>query len=403
MILEGACFVAPQPDRGFELESVIPCVFQRLPHHHIVPHQSDSLGISRSVHSVTCVQPSATMGGKKRKHPDLEELLDRPWCYYCEREFEDLKLLISHQKAKHFRCDRCGKRLNTAGGLSVHMNQVHKENLSNVENALPNRQGLDIEIFGMEGIPEDIQNQHKERIRENFFRDQQQRYAATGNPPPGQSGVQGVTKKIKIETAEELKARLAAHRARKLAAANGNPAVPVDGQSPSQITSPFPAPQAGYPYPPASVPGVPGVPAVPGFSPSQAYPPVYPSGPSPPPGAPGAFNLPARPPSNTLPASTLPQRPGYYQNAPGAPATGYPAGASTVDELVSGGARQADVIDQMIRMAEAGVKPAQGAPEQAAAQKKGKKDKARMVYDDQETSPEEKMALLPRYRVPIVA
>jgi hypothetical protein len=75
------------------------------------------------------------MGKKKRGHPDVEELLSRPWCYYCtfktammlsvdprsneklgEREFEDLKLLISHQKAKHFKCDRCGKRLNTAGG-----------------------------------------------------------------------------------------------------------------------------------------------------------------------------------------------------------------------------------------------------------------------------------------------
>jgi hypothetical protein len=34
-----------------------------------------------------------------------------------ERDFEDLKLLISHQKAKHFKCDRCGRRLNTAGGV----------------------------------------------------------------------------------------------------------------------------------------------------------------------------------------------------------------------------------------------------------------------------------------------
>lgn len=33
-----------------------------------------------------------------------------------ERDFEDLKLLISHQKAKHFKCDECGRRLNTAGG-----------------------------------------------------------------------------------------------------------------------------------------------------------------------------------------------------------------------------------------------------------------------------------------------
>lgn len=38
-----------------------------------------------------------------------------------ERDFEDLKLLISHQKAKHFKCDRCGRRLNTAGGKESHL------------------------------------------------------------------------------------------------------------------------------------------------------------------------------------------------------------------------------------------------------------------------------------------
>jgi hypothetical protein len=38
-------------------------------------------------------------------------------CAPGERDFEDLKLLISHQKAKHFKCDRCGRRLNTAGGM----------------------------------------------------------------------------------------------------------------------------------------------------------------------------------------------------------------------------------------------------------------------------------------------
>jgi len=59
------------------------------------------------------------MGKKKRGHPDVEELLSRAWCYYCERDFEDLKLLISHQKAKHFKCETCGRRLNTAGGTSI--------------------------------------------------------------------------------------------------------------------------------------------------------------------------------------------------------------------------------------------------------------------------------------------
>lgn len=56
------------------------------------------------------------MGKAKRKHPDIEEILARPWCYYCERDFDDLKILINHQKAKHFKCERCGRRLNTAGG-----------------------------------------------------------------------------------------------------------------------------------------------------------------------------------------------------------------------------------------------------------------------------------------------
>lgn len=36
-----------------------------------------------------------------------------------ERDFDDLKILISHQKAKHFKCERCGRRLNTAGGKQI--------------------------------------------------------------------------------------------------------------------------------------------------------------------------------------------------------------------------------------------------------------------------------------------
>ena len=59
------------------------------------------------------------MTKKKRNHPDVDEVLSRPWCYYCERDFDDLKILINHQKAKHFKCERCGRRLNTAGGKFV--------------------------------------------------------------------------------------------------------------------------------------------------------------------------------------------------------------------------------------------------------------------------------------------
>ena len=35
-------------------------------------------------------------------------------------------VLMQHQKAKHFKCKMCPRRLNTAGGLAVHIQQVHK-------------------------------------------------------------------------------------------------------------------------------------------------------------------------------------------------------------------------------------------------------------------------------------
>ena len=177
------------------------------------------------------------MTKKKRNHPDVEEILARPWCYYCERDFDDLKILINHQKAKHFKCERCGRRLNTAGGLSVHMSQVHKENLSAVDNALPNRAGLDIEIFGMEGIPDDIVQAHTQRVLQNFHQAEAERRQASGNQGPGAAG--GQTKKPKFESPAELKKRLAEHKAAKLAAeANGGSsgsATPVGaGQAPGQ-------------------------------------------------------------------------------------------------------------------------------------------------------------------------
>ncbi|KAI1170674.1 hypothetical protein F4777DRAFT_583673 [Nemania sp. FL0916] len=324
------------------------------------------------------------MGGKKRKHPDVEELLNRPWCYYCERDFEDLKLLISHQKAKHFKCDRCGRRLNTAGGLSVHMNQVHKESLSSVENALPNRQGLDVEIFGMEGIPEDIVQQHNQRIIQNFYQAQAERYAATGNPPPGQNDKRPA-KKVKHESADEIKKRLADHRARIAAQKGANGGAPThtppqglpDGHSPGQSASPG---AFNSPFHPPTGQQYPGYPNQQQQYPHGGYPPS---------------NLPSRPGSNVPATSGLPPRPGQPNYAP-------PAEESAVAP------QPGDDIDQLIRMAEAGIKPplrksetpAAAAEEAAApAEKKSKKDKdknVQMMYED-ELSPEERMAMMPRY------
>ncbi|KAK0518748.1 hypothetical protein OC834_007618 [Tilletia horrida] len=88
--------------------------------------------------------------GKKRKRQPANEA----WCWYCDREFEDEKVLLQHQKAKHYRCPHCPRRLNTAGGLAVHITQVHKLEPDRLTNTLPGRDTFDVEIFGMTGIPE---------------------------------------------------------------------------------------------------------------------------------------------------------------------------------------------------------------------------------------------------------
>lgn len=112
---------------------------------------------------------------------------------------------------------------------------------------------------------------------------------------------------------------------------------------------------------------------------------------------------------------------------------GYNPNASSVDDLISGAAREPDDIDEIIRMAEAGIKPPKKtdlqvqpvstaapasitlaptvstpqptitpeATEKAEpAEKKPKKDKdknTKMIYSDNEVSPEEKLAKMPRY------
>ncbi|KAH7288622.1 hypothetical protein KP509_31G034100 [Ceratopteris richardii] len=94
------------------------------------------------------------MGKKKKKAPP------KVWCFYCDREFDDEKILIQHQKAKHFKCIVCHKKLSTAGGLVIHVLQVHKQTITKVPNAKPQRESTELEIFGMEGIPPDILAAH---------------------------------------------------------------------------------------------------------------------------------------------------------------------------------------------------------------------------------------------------
>ncbi|KAI9821085.1 MAG: hypothetical protein M1827_003819 [Pycnora praestabilis] len=465
------------------------------------------------------------MGKKKRGHPDVEEILSRPWCYYCERDFDDLKILISHQKAKHFKCDKCGRRLNTAGGLSVHLNQVHKETLTTVENALPNRNGLDVEIFGMEGIPEDVVGAHNQRVLSQFHQAEAERRAATGNPAPGTAGGSG-PKKPKFESPSELKKRLAEHKAKKAAeqaagissgdatpigagqetqspalnqspgAFAGSPQYPPQHQHQQQLYGGPPSSYSSFPqsYGQQNTPfqqpqfpqnqqgfGSPGMPQFPlsgqQFSSVQQYPtpggqpfPPHSQGGPPMPYGASSPSLPfqqhyQQPPrvhtppqhNNSLPtrpgnlplAPGLPQRPSFgapsvnaFQmqqmhqgQVPGPPNPGFNYAANAThepqgqfqqggwngegmqtstrtqglpssDSPVNGAAdvtlANAESLDDLVSGA---AKAAVPAPEPAAemtTEKKNKKDKekdknTKLVYSDNEVSPEEKMANLPRY------
>lgn len=116
------------------------------------------------------------------------------------------------------------------------MNQVHKETLTSVENALPNRQGLEVEIFGMEGIPDDILQAHNQRVMQQYYEAAAERRAKSGNPMPGEAPKR---KKIKYETAEELRARFTEWRARKLAGTLDEPMGNTQ-DTPPAVNSPAP-------------------------------------------------------------------------------------------------------------------------------------------------------------------
>lgn len=202
-----------------------------LHHHHtlffsLADHTALTLRFETSQHlDLVLVSTAHTKMGKKRKNvPSLQDLLDRPICYYCERDFEDMSYLVDHMKAKHYKCGRCSRRLTTAGGLGVHMKQVHKEELTKIDNAMKEREKPDVEIFGMEGFPPKLLESIKTRITNEFFKDEQRQRQETGNPPRGTQPV--ASNPQKQESIEEMKARLAERKAQraaeKAAAANGS-------------------------------------------------------------------------------------------------------------------------------------------------------------------------------------
>eukprot|EP01083_Nonionella_stella_P030869 84592_1 len=90
--------------------------------------------------------------GRKKKRDQKRTI----FCYYCDQTYKEEKTLIQHQRAKHFKCNECGKRLGSAPGMHIHMYQVHKRTPDKVPHALKGRDAFDLDIHGMVNVPEEI-------------------------------------------------------------------------------------------------------------------------------------------------------------------------------------------------------------------------------------------------------
>lgn len=91
----------------------------------------------------------------------------------------------------------------------------------------------------MEGIPEDIHRDHYQKVTTQYWEKQAEWRAATGNNPNSSyNNAQQATgpKKPKFSSKEELKEKLAAHKARKAAgeiAPSNAPGSPMQVDNPS--------------------------------------------------------------------------------------------------------------------------------------------------------------------------
>lgn len=184
----------------------------------------------------------------------------------------------------------------------MHIQQVHKlepENLPRIDNALPGRDGYEVEIFGMEGIPAPDVADYKRRKEIELG-------LSAGSISQPQA------KRPKIEnralTEEELKAQLEAHKAL-MGANDGSSSVPMADSSTGGV---YGAPAQAYAVPPP----------IPGLAPGMMPPPFFPGGP--PPGFPGQPPFPPFPgmgfPPGPPPGFPLP--PGF---PPGGPPPGVPS------------------------------------------------------------------------------
>eukprot|EP00730_Choanoeca_flexa_P008055 TRINITY_DN12432_c1_g2_i3.p1 TRINITY_DN12432_c1_g2~~TRINITY_DN12432_c1_g2_i3.p1 ORF type:complete len:342 (+),score=46.10 TRINITY_DN12432_c1_g2_i3:35-1060(+) len=208
------------------------------------------------------------MGRKKKRAKEPEKLVSDIWCYYCEREFDNEDVLIQHQKARHFKCHICNRKLYTASGMVVHCMQVHKEEVLEVPNSLPGRADPEVNIFGMAGVPPNLIMQKQQEAIAKMANKMAKRSDEAAPPPPPD---------------------------------NGYAAPPPPYGAPPPPPGNYGQPQPGYGYQPPPMQG------------------GYGGGPPPPP--PGAYGAPPRPPAS-MGYGQGPPRPPPGMSGPPAPPPG---------------------------------------------------------------------------------
>ncbi|KAJ1827164.1 hypothetical protein LPJ56_001809 [Coemansia sp. RSA 2599] len=255
------------------------------------------------------------MGRKKSR-----KIVFKPWCWYCEREFEDEKVLIQHQKAKHFKCHICAKRLNTANGMVIHVAQVHKENIKHVPNALPGREKPDLEIFGSIGIPEEDVADYEQRMSEKLGEPVAKKQRPYNTNGVGGGGGSGVAAASNVVDPELLRQQLEQHRLamqqQQQQQQQQHTPVPMYGGYPGQPPLP-PMPMPVHPGPP-TLHGPPRPPPMrpmpPQYAPAMGRPPMPLPLPLPqmgfrPPPVPPMMGMPPRPPAPRPMMAPLPLPP----------------------------------------------------------------------------------------------
>ncbi len=183
---------------------------------------------------------------------------------------------------------QCPRKLTNISGLVVHLERVHKTKLTNVPNAKPDRDRLDLEITGMEGIPEEAQRAHEARLAGETPAEKRQKTGADDDDDED-----GAVNSATAASAASPAAPMVPTSFPQGAAVPGQFAgYPPQPQFPFQHQAPH-----GMHAPPGFRPPFPGQGMLPPSLPFGARPPFPGQGPPPyggmPPGPPGPYGMPS--------------------------------------------------------------------------------------------------------------